>query len=424
MAMPVAPVQPPPLSPDLVFASNPELTISPRKLPPQRRRRWRTFFVVLFSLGGTVGALDGIYLLVAMIAGTPTVNIHGQLEEFNCDLASPEGWKHDRGLQEKMRVLYGLKRKLSSGQTQAALEIEDFKERFPSKSVLLDTFKDRVGGLFDNDFAWQPKAPATVDRLDKLATLGGQPAYALEFEGQRDSERFTGECFIMEYRGYVYWFFTFARETGDTEEKEDLAHAWDELRQGFSVLDKREDWKPPTRRTRTHAGKGYELQFATDVWRSADDRSDPRSALTLVGLDPKGNRESEDSKAGRAATLQVVFLGKADDRDPGKLLRDHYLARQVEAEIGKLDELQLNLLKGRDDKPLVSNHDFGKARGTVSKHELIVQGGNTADRFVVLVTVPRGETTLGIYIDSRLKLRDYWEQEIAAVLDGFKVTGP
>jgi hypothetical protein len=158
------------------------------------------------------------------------------------------------------------------------------------------------------------------------------------------------------------------------------------------------------------------------VWHKPDaENTDTASDLMLLGLDPRAEKEGEDSKAGKSANLNVVLLGKADETDPGKLLRGHYLARQVEAEIGKLDQLELKPLEGRDGKPLVSEREFGKVKGFVSKNQLTVTGGTTADRFVLLVAVPRGESTIGIILDSRLKLRDFWEQEFAAVLEGFKL---
>ncbi len=418
MAVPVASV-PGVAAPaaNLVFASNPELTIATPRTPPRGRRRpLRTAIVVLLSLAGTGGLLFGIYTIVSRITGPSTINVSADLRKFNCQLTPPSAWKQDISLQNDMNVLYAMKRK--GPYCQFVLEIEDFKNQFANKAILIDVFKNRLGGQF-SDLAWQPKPPASIDKFDKHGTLAKKEAYVLEFEGGRDGRVHKGECLIMEYRGFVYWFMTFAPQA-DAETMKGVEKEWDELRNGFAVLDEREDWQPQPRRTKTYAGKGYEVNYPLDVWIKMDGKqADPACDLELFGEDSRTkNDEGEESRAGKAGHLHVVRLGKPDAKEPGKVLRDHFLVRQVEAGLGKLDDLQLKVLEDRKGKPLEGERDFGGTRGHAVKYRMTVTGG-TADRFVVLATSPRGDQTIGIYAESSFNLRDFWEQEINAVLEGF-----
>ncbi len=223
----------------------------------------------------------------------------------------------------------------------------------------------------------------------------------------------------MEYRGYVYWLAFFGPPSSG-EQKEAVRKAWDELRERFLVLDRREGWQPQPRKQKTHPGKGYELNYPADVWHKPDNvqNPDPAADLLLHGLDPRAEKEGEDSRAGKTAFLNVVLL-PADDKETGKALRDHFLARHVDIGTGKLDDLQLKALEDRKGKPMEGPIDVGKQKGHLLKARLTVTGG-TADRFVVLLSVPRGKDTLGLYLDAPFKYREYWELEASALLEGLR----
>jgi hypothetical protein len=372
--------------------------------------------VLLLALAGTGGMLYGIYHIVSQFKGG-SGPASGDLREFNCNLDPPAGWHFDRGLAEELHVLYALRRSDPAG--HFALEVVDFKDRFPSKGALLELFKDRIGSYFA-EFAWQPKAPATVDKLDKLGTLAKQPAYVLEFEGTHDEVAFEGECHVIEHRGFVYWFIVFARPTSG-EEKETLQKEWEKLRGAFTLLDRREGWQPRPRKTQPFAGKGYEIAYPTDVWKKPEvDNPNAASELMLHGTDPRQERDGEESKAGRTVTLHVVKLGKPPDKDPGKLLREHFIGQQAELLGAKREDLKLTPETDRKGKPREGEADVGKARGFLSKSRLSLTGGSV-DRFVVLASVPHGEGSIGIYCDSPYKYRAFWEQEVNALLESFKL---
>lgn len=163
------------------------------------------------------------------------------------------------------------------------------------------------------------------------------------------------------------------------------------------------------------------MAFPLDVWnRVEEDNPDDKSVLMLHGMDPRAEREGEDSKAGKTATLHVVQLGKPDEKDPNKLLRDHFIAQQAVFLEKKVEEIELKTLTDKHGKSLEGKATIGKTEGTIQRGQLKASKG-TFDRYVVLVTVPHGEGAIGIYFDSAFKYRDFWEIEIGSLLETFKL---
>jgi hypothetical protein len=420
-AIPVAAVPIAPPSSDLDFSSSPGLTVStPRPPQPKGPRPWRTTFIVLFSLGGTIALFVYIYNLIAQNNTSGSGHTSTELQKFNCSIKPPPGWKPDHELERDMHVFYALKRK--NPNAYLALEVTDYESGYPNKSILIDTFRERLSSdsMFGKDLAWQPKPPASVDRLDKLETLASQPAYAMEFEGLWHGEYYMGECLIVEHRGFVYWFFTFGLQTDLKDNKGQKA--WDEVRNNFVFLDQREGWNPQRRSPKVYKGKGYQVGYSVDVWiRPGGKSTDPACDFELFGEDKRPSAtDDEEARQRRAGHLHVVLLDKPDGKDAAELLRDHFLKQQVAAGLGKLDEMQLKVMEDRQKKPLESERAFGPVRGKVIKYRLTVTGAPA--RFVVLASIPRDEQMIGIYADGSFDLRDFWEQEFNSVLDGFAVT--
>jgi len=68
----------------------------------------------------------------------------------------------------------------------------------------------------------------------------------LEFQGVgAEDVTMNGECHMLAFRGYGYWFFTWA----PVDDRERSAGEWASLRQRFAFGDRREGWteaKPKT----------------------------------------------------------------------------------------------------------------------------------------------------------------------------------
>jgi hypothetical protein len=403
-------------SPDLAFDSNPGLTIAPTRLLQTPRGSWvKTLIVLLLALAATAGGIYGVSLLVTKFESRGE-DASAQFEPYNFDLKVPgKSWKPDDALETRLGVRWAMSR--SGPRSHVALEFIDYQEKnFPPRGKLIEEFKKHLQGYLP-DFAWQPKAPATVDRLIKAGTLGKQPAYVLEFEGTHDSVVFAGECHIVEYRGFVYWLYTFGPVPEPAEARETLRGEWKEICDGFTLLNQREGWRPAPRKRSVYDGKTYEVSYPTDLWKKQEGAGlDPEADLAVQAIDTQ-EKGGEDSKAGKAALLQVVRLkGTKDAQSAAELLRNHFLARQAAVLGTKAENLTLTPLENRNGQKLDGPADLGKLKGHLSKNRLTTTGG-TLDRFVVLAAVPGPEETIGVYCDAPFKRRDYWEQEIGQVIE-------
>jgi hypothetical protein len=412
--------------PALNFTSQPELTIAPTPLLGKHRHgnwaaRWRLPIVLALSLL----LAGGLLFFIVKHAGRPAKEVPPagdarKFEDLNFSLRPPEKrWKADVDLPTGLKARLAYSR--ADPADHLAIEVIDFKEREPRRGVWLDEALERLRGYFGEDVAWQPKAPATLEKFEPCYKLAGQPALVLEFEGNHDSVLHIGECAMMHYRGRVYLFFTFAPSASD-EQRKALQEEWAGLRERFGVLNQREGWKPQAPPSEPFQGDGYTLAFAKEVWKKADlGDFDKQSVLALEGHDPKEDRDGEASRAGKAAYLRVAVLAAKADVKPADAARQHVIARQMDLlGLSKPEELELVAVQGRKGEKLEGPADIGAFKnGYLSKNRMRVPAG-TLDRFVVVAAVPLKERLLVVYSECDWKRRDYWEQEINALLDTFK----
>jgi hypothetical protein len=364
------------------------------------------------------GAAVGVALLLKQGPGSSKNDPEdGQkYVEHNFRLKTPAPpWEADDELRKTMEVALAFRRKAPVN--GMALDIRDYETRFPGKGVLIDEALGHLRKYF-LDLAWGPKAPATTDKLEKYEQLARQPALGLEFEGSHDQVDYAGECLIVEYRGRVYWFYTFAPQ-GDAQARQE----WPDLRAGFGLLDDRAGWKEKERERQRYPGKGYALAFATDVWKQdpKPEAWDDRADFGLEGRDPKEEREGDSSKANKIARVLVVLLPREKNLAvAAAAVREHLLVRF--AKEYSIDKKNVELTVDRDKKTGAKkegNANIGKAKGHVSKNRLKVAGG-TAERFVLLATVPQGGQVVAICADCDWKRHDFWEQEFNALLEKFE----
>jgi hypothetical protein len=304
-----------------------------------------------------------------------------------------------------------------------AIAVIDYKDRPPRTAVLLDQTLDRLTGYFGGEKpAWQPKAPATLEKFEPHEKLAGQAALVIEFEGSRDSVLHAGECWIMQYRGRAYLFFTLAPKRTD-DVAADVREQWVALHKGFGLLDERKGWQPQPRPAESYDGDGYALSFAKEVWKTIEKESnDQKTVLLLEGHDPKEEKEGDASNAGKAAHLRVVVLDKQPDpKAAAEAARKHLIARQVDAGVAlKPEDVQLMPAAGGKGDKANKPAEIGTfKKGHLSKNRMNITGG-TLDRFLVIAAVALGDKVVAVYGDCDWKRRDYWEQEFNALLATFR----
>jgi hypothetical protein len=381
-------------------------------VPRTRRRRGRNVWVgplvLLFVLGLTAA---GAWFLFRPSRdpddgyGERMRVIHETKGNFTFK-EQPRGWKDQPGIAARLRVNLALRNGNSACCT--GLAYSDYENRMPSDAELVEAALVKLRGYLKG-LEWELKP-----RTDG-ATLGGQPAVVLEFEGE-DPEHVTvnGECCAMASRGYGYWFFTW----GPLQDRDLLRAEWERLRQDFALLDRRPGWQENPRRTLPLAvGKGrFRLDYVEGLW--AEEKKpqdhDKRAEKVLIGHDPREQRH-----AGKAAWLYVLLLQKDEDardlkvEEPRDLkgandLARAYLLRRMSEQKGE-GAAGVAPVKDRNGADLDRDADLGLVRGHLAK--LRVTFSENSERYVVLGVVDAEDAVLALVFECDWARRDFWEQE-------------
>jgi hypothetical protein len=410
VAQPVA-AQP---APGLALGPEPVALVSPRRQARPRRRygKWIVYGVLLlFCAGAMVGGTVFIYHYFRPEAEQTTQARHGN---FRFERPGKE-WKIDRGLESRMALQIALTR--LEPRCHMALFYRDYQKRSPSEVELLEeALKKLRGGFRHLDY----EDPFLVKDREG-ATLGGQPALAVEFQGlAEDNVLMRGQCTALTRRGYAYWFFTW----GPADDRAALAETWAELRERFHLLNGREGWKELPPETRDFDGKAlaYRLSYAKQMWtpREGPKDYDERAELVLLGYEPTRDEETGKTEvnkhAGRAAEVVVLVLPAA----PGLTLEaanknalDHLLQHQKKVHEGARITVAT---RDKDLQPLLDRDgDVGALKGHLSK--LLVELHADNKRFGYLGVVNRpGEGVLVVYGECAWDRKDFWDRELQLLM--------
>ena len=218
------------------MTKDPFLNLSPSNRPrflPKRKWPWVTILVAGLGL-----ALVGFLTIYFAIWGFPTLEVprthepravvpSHESKEFNYRFIFPDRvWKKDD--QARLHVKANcLAMRRTNPDAWFALAARDFKTRTPEKEELVKEAVQRLGGYF-KQFEWDP-APDS--------SLAGQPAWTLKFQGQADNTLMRGECYIIVHKTTAYWFTTWCA----VKDAPSLAVEWPKIREGFSLLEFREN---------------------------------------------------------------------------------------------------------------------------------------------------------------------------------------
>ena len=217
----------------LDFTSQPGTALRPGRRPPRQK-----VVVIACSAAGALALLLGVVLIVGKKGGKSWPDS----APFNFAVRElPSAWQPNEDLPPRIGCRWAWSRGEPS--CLCALDAEDHEKGFPGQAALVKGFTTRIG-KFLSAVEWSSPAPSSRDNLMKLGTLGGQPAYVLEFEGERHSARYVGECYVMEHRGFVYWFFALSPQPVNEDEHQALRRLWSDMRNCFRLLDRREGWMP------------------------------------------------------------------------------------------------------------------------------------------------------------------------------------
>jgi hypothetical protein len=397
---------------DLAFASTAAAT--PRRT---RRRKKRGCALLLVGLSLVLGLpifCAGL-VTVWIVWYTPSQDdpIPDSPSAGNFVFHKPAApWKEDTSIERIMSLNYAMKK--SGPDNNLALLFRDYKTRSPSEAELQEEALTRLR-------AYIPAGLQTEPKPDKK-TLGNQPALVLAFAGNNaDSVPIAGECYMLTYRGYAYWFFTWGPEI----ESERLAPEWEQLRQSFVLGNNREGWKESGRETETARGTkiGYHLDPVKVVWKKealnkpeVREQYGDKADLVLIGTYP-GDRKAMVRSA-YDATAQVVILDKVTD-----------LMGAVDAAKAYLLEMEKDKREGGftypnttidfvPDKSIEKVNEpigSGKAKGHLLK--LLVENDPNRKRYVVLRVVNHAQGVVVLCLECDYRRRDFWETEFTTLLE-------
>ncbi|MHB1422963.1 MAG: hypothetical protein ACYC3I_07175 [Gemmataceae bacterium] len=327
---------------------------------------------------------------------------------YNASFSLSESlWLRDKDIQQRMHVHVAMKS--SERNSYLALLFKDYKIRTPSDAEMIDEAVSKLRAYF-RSLEWEPKPKTAQTRLAE------QPALLLEFQGDdADQVTMNGECYMMTWRGFAYWFFTWA-PLGDLEkEGGPLRAEWTELRQRFSLFDNRKGWKakPPENESVTGDKARYLLNYVKDVWqRELTQHAEPQIDLLLKGHEPDPERKPS---AGKDATVQVLVLPKQDDLKSATTAALDYLKQREQKLYARTTWETIK------DKNSPFDRDTKIGMEPVHLTKLHVHNTEDLERFLSIAVVNRPEGVVVLVGDCLWERRDFWDQEFAALFKTFKV---
>ena len=320
-------------------------------------------------------------------------------------------WKIDDKLKLTMQTQLAMRR--SNPSAGLALHFYDYKKRTPPDSELKADALEKLKLQFKN-IEYEDKDP------DPDRTLGGQPCLCLEFVGvDPDEVRVNGFCYMLAYRGFAYWLYTWAPD--EPEKKEANKKDSDRLRKGFTLLGNREGWTEQKPKTSYVQGRKipFRLEMVQERWRKTDPVGyDPKADLVLLGTYP-----GEKPHAGKMATVQALVLDKADSVEAATKAARDYLLEAVKQKQEENKYLFPNAkLDVVDDKSILNTNDKVGAdatEGWLLKLRLEKEPDNI--RYVVLRILPQPNGVLVLWCECDYQYLVFWEQEFTVLLETLTV---
>jgi hypothetical protein len=407
-----APVESESSSASLRFTSTPDL-VAPR-LHRQSQRVGNRRRLSRWLLG-----VAGVPVIVVMVwAGMWLKHFLKQHEDdeetarveasaYNCQFSRPaKPWVRDKGLEQSLNANFTM----TSPRHNSAFAIlfRDYRNRLPSDAEMLAEATSRLRSFF-RGLEWEPKSGG------EPARLAGRPAQVIEFQGEdRDDVTINGECHLMAFRGYGYWFFTWA-PLGELQTDGDaIRDEWTRLRQRLTLLDGRKGWtaKPPDAETVSGTNAKYVLKYVKGLWtREPVEGAEADIDLLLRGHEPDPERKP---LAGKDATLQVLVLPKQ-----ANLKAATASARELvkQRELKLYERTTLETIKDKNGD-VDRDADIGKEHGHLIKWH--AKNTPELERFLLAAVVNRPEGVVVLLGDCLWERRDFWDQELMALLKTFK----
>lgn len=385
---------------------------APRARRVRGRRRGAGWIVAVLAgiLVPTAAIWGGLWLrhFFATNRTTTAEDTTLTISPFNARFVLPgKPWTRDKDMQMRFHVHIGMRS--SERNLGLALLFKDYRDRLPREAEMLDEAVGKLRSYFQG-LEWE------LQSKDKPARLAEHSAQVLQFQGE-DSEHVTmnGECYMLAYRGYGYWFFTWA-PLGELEgDREAIRAEWAQLRQRLGLLDGRKGWTVKPRQMEIVAGKKakYRLAYVKGLWtREASEDEDPQIDLLLRGHEPDPEHRP---LAGKDATVQVLVLPPQGD-----------LKSATASALASIKQREMKLYERTTWAPIKDKNgevDWDAKIGTERGHltKLHVKSTEDLERYLSIAVVNRPEGVIVLVGDCLWERRDFWDQELTALFNSFKV---
>jgi hypothetical protein len=271
IAQPVAEQQPP-ASFDFDSAAERE---APRSRRMARRGGKRiggwVFAVVAGILGPALIVWGSMWIVYILKKERPQEDTGPTTSAFNARFSWPgKPWTRDKDIQRRFQVQIGMKS--AEHNNSMALLFRDYKDRLPSDAEMLDEAAAKLRAYFKG-LEWELLPKDRQGRTDlksvPQARLAGHSAQVVQFQGDTTEQvTVNGECYMLAFRGYGYWFFTWAPLGELEKDGEAIRGEWGRLRNDLSLLDERLGWKEKPREVVILTGKKatYRLSALKGLW--------------------------------------------------------------------------------------------------------------------------------------------------------------
>lgn len=394
---------------DFDSSSDPAAPHMLRSSRPRAQRRLSGWLVALvaIALGLAVAAWGGLRLRHFLNKNSGGEDATQAISAPNARFVLPgKPWTRDKDLQMRFHVHIGMKS--SERNSGMALLFKDYRDRLPSDAEMID---EAVGKLriYFRGLEWELRSK------DEQAQLAEHPAQVLQFQGDdAEQETMNGECYMLAFRGYGYWFFTWAPLRELENDREAIQAEWERLRQRLSLQDERKGWKAKPRQTESLAGKKakYHLAYIKGLWtREAGEGDEPEVDFLLRGQEPDPEHRPLASKD---ATVQGLVLPPQSDL---KSATAAALAHVKQREMKLYERAAWEPIKDKTGE-VDRDTNIGAEAGHLSK--LHVKCTEDLERYLSIAVVNRPEGVVVLVGDCLWERRDFWDQEFMALFNSFK----
>jgi hypothetical protein len=367
-----------------------------------RRRSWGPVIVLLaiFTILGA-GATVGVVAWVRVLRNQTDTEVgKAPLKLDYATFTVPDvPWRPDEAAANSMHATIGLRREDKTA--WMALSTKDYGAHNPRDAKLVEEAIIQLKRYYGERVEWE---------LKEDEELGGETARKLIFQGELNSNLFSGECCMVAHKGVGYWIYTWKAGSMDELEK---AHAlrteFAELRKGLAFKE-RSGWKGDRTTTAVElTGKkgDYTLTDADGIWekRKAEDY-DVAADLALVAND----RESKD--ADKRAEVVVLRLPLPED---GNLVE---AARTRLEDLHKAEGYEGVLLEPATKSKAPTPSGLGAEPAKV----LLLKVTDTKERqrLALLGIVKRPQEFLLIKCECDWRFRNLWEADFLQLLSTYR----